>query len=170
MTTSGKIPLTQARLQELLHYDPETGVFTRLVATSNRVKVGDVAGFTDANGYTIIRVESRPYKAHRLAWLYMNGTWPTHDIDHIDTTRSNNTAVNLREATRSENNGNRSLNSNNKTGIKGVTFIPRYNKYAARIRVKGRGKHLGYFTTKEEAAAAYATAAKEYFGEFARTS
>ncbi len=43
--------LTAARLRELLHYDPATGVFTRKVRTSNRINIGDVAGTLRPDGY-----------------------------------------------------------------------------------------------------------------------
>lgn len=92
--------LTAEQLRWLLHYDPETGVFTRLIQLCNRVQVGDIAGFIKYNGYRVIKVGDKPtpYFAHRLAWLYIHGEWPSKGIDHIDGDRANNRIANLREA------------------------------------------------------------------------
>ena len=68
--------LTQAELKRQLHYNPETGIFTRLVSTARRIKVGDVAGFNSGQGYLQICVNYTTYPAHRLAWLYCHGSMP----------------------------------------------------------------------------------------------
>ena len=69
--------LTSSRLRELLHYDPLTGLFTRLVSRSGRsAKKGVTAGWLHCRGYIHISVDSKDYKAHRLAFLYMEGVLP----------------------------------------------------------------------------------------------
>ncbi|MGE9266430.1 hypothetical protein ACQKHB_23175, partial [Escherichia coli] len=66
--------ITYSRLRQLLHYDPETGIFTRLITTHAKAKVGDVAGWTKPNGYVEISLDSEKHYGHRLAWLYMTGS------------------------------------------------------------------------------------------------
>jgi hypothetical protein len=160
------IELTQARLKELLHYDPLTGVFTRLVATSNRIKVGDVAGSFDAYGYRRIMVEGKSYKAHRLAWLYVRGIWPANMLDHRNGIRTDNRIDNLREATSAQNGANTGKRSDNTSGFKGVCWNKHVGKWLAQIQIRSRMRYLGYFTTPEEASEAYQAAAKEYHKEF----
>ena len=75
--------LTQAKLKEVLHYDPETGDFTWQVSTANCIKVGALAGSKDSYGYHKIAIKGKTYKAHRLAWLYTHGEFPEDAIDHI---------------------------------------------------------------------------------------
>lgn len=160
--------LSQSRLKELVHYNPDTGVFTRLVTTAANAMAGNIAGNFDSLGYVQICVDGARYRGHRLAWLYMTGEWPKHVIDHIDLNTGNNCWNNLREATRSQNQQNHPMHKNNKVGFKGVT---RFQKgYRATIKVRGKQKHLGCFSTPEEAYSAYAKAANELFGEFARVA
>jgi hypothetical protein len=59
--------LTQEELKENIHYEPNTGLFTRLKVKSNRIKVGDIAGYINKLGYRIIRINGKSYSAHRLA-------------------------------------------------------------------------------------------------------
>jgi hypothetical protein len=106
-------------------------------------------------------------QAHRVAWLFIHGEWPDHEVDHMDRNRSNNAAGNLRKASRSENGGNKTIHRNNTSGKKGVSWHKRLGKWAAYIRVDDQLKHLGYFEDIDDAAAAYRAAAVEFFGEFA---
>ena len=157
-------PITQEQLRELLHYDPETGVFTRKVATSNSVKVGDVAGSPSSNEYINIRVHGRLQKAHRLAWLYVHGTWPTEDIDHVNRDRTDNRLLNLREATRQENMHNTSKLSSNKSGHPGVHWDIKANKWCAQIGHNRRSTYLGQFADIEDAVAARKAGELKYWG------
>lgn len=99
--------LTVVQLKELLHYNPETGVFTWARSVGQRARIGRVAGSKVPSGYIKISVSKRVYSAHRLAWLYMTGSWPENEIDHVDNNPSNNAFSNLRAATKSQNAQNR---------------------------------------------------------------
>ena len=118
--------LTQSRLKEILHYDPITGIFTWIVANSKSIKIGNVAGCIKPDGYRCIRVDNKDYKASRLAWLYMKGYFPEHEVDHEDRVRHNDRWKNLRHLTHSCNLKNRGVNSNNTSGITGVNWDKRY--------------------------------------------
>lgn len=158
--------LTAERLRELLHYDPETGTFTRRVTTSSRAIAGDVAGTGNDRGYTRLKVNNRSYRAHRLAWLYMTGEWPELQIDHVNGDRADNRWANLREAAPHQNRANSKPTIRNKCGIKGVRW--HYGKWSVEITAKGIRHYIGRFNKLSEAAEAYAAAADRYHGEFAR--
>ena len=87
-------------------------------------------------------------------------------IDHKNGIRDDNNIENLRFSTHTENGRNKSINRNNTTSFKGVTFRKDLNKYASRITIHGILKFIGYYKTKEEASEAYEARAKELFGEF----
>jgi hypothetical protein len=75
--TYGTETITAERLRELLHYNPETGIFTWRVKRRGPVKAGDVAGRIHADyGYVIIGLDGREYRANRLAFLCMEGKFP----------------------------------------------------------------------------------------------
>lgn len=153
--------LTQSRLKELMHYNPDTGVFTRIVRTANCIKVGDVAG-SYSRGYLLIYIERKRYRANRLAFLYMTGSFPAAQTDHINHIRDDNRWVNLRAVTPSENTRNQSRRSNNLSGVNGVGWHQNKGKWHARIRLPNRLIHLGYFATLEEAATARQSANIKY--------
>lgn len=137
--------VTQERLKELLHYDPETGVFIRRTSVNNCYKAGEIAGSVNTLGYIVLGVDRRFYKAHRLAWLYMTGDWPASQVDHINRVKNDNRWVNLRAATNAQNMQNKAKRSDNTSGFVGVVWVPRLNKWAARITVGGRTIQLGCF-------------------------
>lgn len=88
------------------------------------------------------------------------------DTDHINGDTLDNRRANLRWCSATENMRNQKIHSDNTSGFKGV-FKSR-NRWVARIRINGINKHLGSFKEKEDAARAYDSNAKKYFGEFAR--
>lgn len=155
--------LTARRLREVLHYCPETGVFTWRVRIALYIKVGDVAGMLDHYGYVLIGVDGKKYGAQRLAFFYMTGEWPPHDIDHKNEIRHDNRWDNLRPATRGENNQNRHIaNRNSKSGILGVSWAKSRQKWEVRLTVAGKGVYFGYFDTAEEGHAAYLEAKRRF--------
>jgi hypothetical protein len=158
--------LTASYVREILHYDRESGDLTWKQALSRRAKVGSIAGTRQKRGERIIMIAGRNHKAHRLAWLWMKGEWPPGQIDHRDRNPGNNAWKNLRKATRSQN-GCNSIRQN-KTGFKGVSFHKLSGRYKAEIRIDGKARSLGYFDNPEAAGMAYAVAAEQHHGEFAR--
>lgn len=110
-----------------------------------------IAGCTDKQGYRKMLINGKEYYLHRLIWLYCNGTFPKNETDHIDGNKINNSIENLRDITRSENQKNRKLRHDNKTGVNGVSFDPRKNKFLSIISLEGKNVYLGTFETLEEA-------------------
>ncbi len=150
--------LTQDRLKELLHYCPETGVFTWLVSGNGRRK-GAEAGTAHRNiisgkSYREVQVFGHKYQAHRLSFLYMTGEFPVDQVDHIDGNGLNNIWTNLRPVTFGENQKNRRKYAHNTSGTTGVYWNVQCDKWVSQIVVEGKSKYLGYFHNKEDAIAA----------------
>jgi hypothetical protein len=147
------------RLRELLDYDADTGRFVWRVKRTAQFPVGSVAGHVGAQGYRCITIDRRFYQAHRLVWLHVHGVWPVAQIDHRNGIRDDNRICNLREATNTFNCQNRrGPRKNGTSGFLGVSWYKASCKWMASIRVNGTQIHLGYFSTPEEAHAAYLSA------------
>ena len=154
-------------LQKILSYDPETGVFTWKVRPSKSIVEGSVAGSVDSTGYRKIRLKKKAWLAHRLAWLFGTGKDPGDlTVDHINRDPLDNRLQNLRLATRQQQQCNTGVRLDNKSGFKGVSFSRKRSQWVAYIGLNGKNKNLGWFATKEEAAAAYQEAAASHYGEF----
>lgn len=136
--------LTHKRLKELLHYDPATGIF-RWKVSIGTAKAGDIAGTKQSNGYIRIMIEGKNYLGHRLAWLYVHGYFPEHDIDHINRIKDDNCIENLREVGRQCNARNCGNPKDNTSGVKGIYWHKQHNKWQARIAVNGKKKNLGLY-------------------------
>lgn len=152
--------ITKDELHALLNYDRDSGVFTWRIRSASSIRANLVAGTTDDRGYTCITIRGVRYKAHRLAWLYVYGVEPSSELDHEDRNRSNNSIVNLRESTRSE------QMRNTQRIPSGVVKVR--NSWVAKIRHQGTRIYLGCFGLREEAEAAYATKRKELMSIAAR--
>lgn len=158
--------LTASRLREVLNYDPETGVFRWKMR--RKLRVGTIAGTDHIKGYRSIVIDREFYLAHRLAWLYVHGEWPTEQIDHINLDKKDNRIANLRLATNAQNHANKPLQSNNTSGVKGVVWDKARSKWIAQIKVGGKNIHCGRYVDFDEACAVRAEAMQQYHGEFAR--
>jgi hypothetical protein len=146
--------LTLETLKEVLSYNETTGQFTWASKPSNksRAKVGAAAGsFQKTRGYWLITILGEKYLAHRLAWLWFYGEWPSKEIDHINRNRLDNRICNLRLATSSENKQNAGVQSRNKSGHKGIKWYERSKKWRAQITVNKKQIHLGIFECFNEA-------------------
>lgn len=143
--------ITQEQLKSVVEYDPLTGNFVRITGQGPS-KSGAIAGTVKSGAYVRVSLFGKSYKAHRLAFLYMKGVFPAHEVDHVNRIRSDNRWANLREATPSE-------NAQNKASL-GVSFNKYHGKYHARIKVCGISRHLGYANTFGEASSMYAEAKK----------
>jgi hypothetical protein len=132
---------------------------------------GEVAGSINPDGYRIIQIGRVSYRAHRLVYAWHHGSCPSDlQIDHTSGVRSDNRIENLRLATHAENCQNAAKRCDNTSKFVGVCWHKRAKKFNAGIRINGKTKHLGYFTNAEEAAVAYANAAKQLHGTFMHAS
>ena len=159
--------LSHSELLELLRYEASTGQFFWRVSTSDRISVGDVAG-SARDGYRVIRIWRRLYRAHRLAWFYVHKKWPKNDIDHKNRIRDDNRIENLREATRSQNHMNRTVSDRNTSGFKGVSKNGD-RLFMTRISINKVPTYIGTFETAEEAHAAYKAASIQHHKQFGRS-
>ena len=180
-TRKPRTDLTAEQVRKALDYDPETGVFTwkhreDVPPKTNTKFAGKTAGTACRirssrrnHWYRYIKILGRRYAAHRLAWLYVTGEWPKEQVDHVNGNGLDNRIANLRPATQSQNSSNSRLSHRNKTGFKGVRFRARTGRFEAYIGTGGKARHLGTFPTAEEAHEAYLKAAREQWGDFARS-
>jgi hypothetical protein len=144
--------LTQERLKSILSYEEETGIFRWRIEASTRARTGSVAGTVDCDGYTVIRIAGKGYKAHRLAWLYVHGVFPEKVIDHINEQKRDNSIRNLRLVTTSENNQNITPpNLFSTSGLRGVSWFEQYGKWKGTFQVMGKKIFVGYFDDKHDA-------------------
>ena len=160
--------LTAEELRRRYAYDPHRGLWLILDPGPDQ-RTDWWPGAKGSSGHYILRVFGKNYLAHRLAWLWMTGSWPTSEIDHADLDKGNNRWGNLREATHQQNQYNAKARSTNRAGSKGVCFDKRRQMWRATISSAAkRARHLGYFPTAEEAAKAYREASERFHGEHGR--
>ncbi len=117
--------------------------------------VGMVMGTRTQSGYIVIRLGCIGIQAHRLAWFYVYGKWPSEHIDHINGNPSDNRIDNLREVDQLRNAWNSKKSATNRSGYKGVSWHRSAKRWQAQLTHKGQSYHLGYFDSQHEAAKAY---------------
>lgn len=156
--------LDHESLKNSLGYNPITGEF-RWKKDSVNARSGDTAG-TIIHGYRMITINYRKYRAHHLAWLYIYGESPMGLLDHVNGEKDDNRISNLRLANKSQNGAN--MKPRIAGRLKGCYFHKLANKWAACIKKNRRSIYLGLFPTEKAAHAAYMSAARKIFGEFAR--
>ncbi len=161
-------------LREALSYNAETGALVwlhrpvehfktrRAFSVWNAKNAGNPAFATQMkNGYLKGTFNGVELLAHRVAWMIISGRWPDGDVDHVDGSRTNNAARNLRCVTRAENLRNKGWRGNQQ-GAMGVYLHKASGLYAARIYHEGKAKSLGYFHTLDDAKNARLAAERVY--------
>ena len=150
--------LTQDRLKQVLRYNPDSGVFTRLLSVA-QAKAGSQAG-SQTSGYLAVRIDGTLHYCHRLAWFYMTGQMPAGQIDHINGVGTDNRWCNLRDVSRRTNQQNRQKHqANNSCGLLGVSRNK--GRFMSRIVLESGDRYLGTFDTPQQAHEAYLTAKRQ---------
>jgi hypothetical protein len=152
--------ITSEHIRELLSYDSDSGILMWGERRQGR-KANVAAGSVRKDGRIALMIDGRWYKAHRLAWLHVYGEWPTEHLDHINGNPADNRICNLRESTVAQNAQNRCAKKSNKSGFLGVSWSVKMQKWQAGIEVDGKGRHLGYWDTPQQASMAYSGAKRE---------
>jgi len=156
--------MNQSLLKEILNYDFETGIFRWKVRPSHHFKTargyksfntqfsGKEAGHVHSfEKYKCISISRKEYKAHRLAWLYVHGSFPKDQIDHINGIRGDNRLCNLREVTNNVNQMNSKVRNDNNSGVIGVCWNTSKHRWVVQISNNSKRKTLGYFKDLFEA-------------------
>jgi len=110
----------------------------------------------------MVMILNRKYSAHRLSWLYSTGEWPFDEVDHIDGNGTNNKLINLRSVSRLENNKNKRLRTDNKSGRIGVSWHKSKRCWSSKITVERKQIHLGDFNSYSKAVKAREAAEIKY--------
>jgi len=160
---------TLERLHELFILDANAGVLIARTTKGKKV-AGAIVGTPTAEGRLICRVDYKIYYVHRLIYKMSYGFDPPNLVDHRNRKVNVNCVTNLRDANTVQNGRNRNVNKNTKSGLKGAHWSTGEQKWRSSIKVNGKSYHLGWFNTKEEAHAAYVSAANERFGEFSSSA
>lgn len=158
----------QARLRELLDYDPETGVLTWKQSRGRGV-AGRPAGSPTRDGYLRLCVDGQMYAAHRVVYKWQTGRDPKGMLDHANGDRQDNRWVNIREATAAQNSCNRGLRSDNTSGVTGVFWHAAVKKWVVSLKAPGGPVVRATFTDYEEACKMADTLRPRLHGEFTRS-
>ena len=171
---------TPEELRKLLRYEPETGKLFWRERTPDMFTEGkqslehkcskwnscyankEALKQTKNDGYKRGLIWRQTYPAHRIAWAVFYGSWPSDQIDHINGVKDDNRISNLRDVTHAENNKNKSMQSNNTSGVNGVRWNKADRKWRAFITVEKKFKYLGGFQEIEDAIAARKAAEVKY--------
>ena len=136
--------ITQNYLKKVLHYNPDTGIFTRNIVKGGKL-VGTEAGSINHMGYRQIKIKNVLYQAHRLVFLYIDGYLQETTVDHINRNRADNRYCNLRETSKKCQARNCGISKNNTSGVKGISWLKRNKKWSVTIGNGFKFRYLGIF-------------------------
>jgi hypothetical protein len=156
--------ITYAEAHELFEY--KNGNLFRKTSRGNSKK-GSLITRADKRGYISVKLNKKDYGIHRIIYLMFFNKMP-YKVDHIDGNPSNNCIENLRPANSNQNGYNSKLSKSNTTGFKNVHWNKIKQKWAVRLMVENKSKHIGYFDNLELADLIATEARNKYHKEFAR--
>jgi hypothetical protein len=168
-------------VNDLIDYDPETGIMTYKYRSAsyfdcedssrspewraarwNSRHAGKPAFTCYKQGYLCGTLLWQAVSAHRIAFCIFYGAWPEGQVDHINGNRSDNRIDNLRSVSQLDNSRNMRLNANNKSGTAGVYWNKLERKWKARINTGTARISLGSFRDLEDAIEARKNAEAKY--------
>ena len=151
------------------YYEYKDGaLFVKNVSKKNtRLKVGDKAGHTTKEGYTLIKINGKSYLLHRVIYFLHHGNFPDQ-VDHIDGNQTNNKIENLRSVTGSQNCMNKKISIRNTSGYKNVHWHEAAKKWRVQLKTKGISKNFGCYEDIELADLVAHEVRDKYFGRYAR--
>ena len=155
--------IDQETVKKLFHYDAESGMLIWRFGNGRNVKPWQEVKAKNGNGYYTAKIHGKSYLAHRLAWLYVHGSFPNKYIDHKNRIRNDNRLCNLRDVNTTDNAQNISLPSHNKSGYIGVSWIKSHNCWTVYVKVNKKNKWLGYYKNLDDAVAARKAGEKQYY-------
>jgi len=117
----------------------------------------------DGTGYAVAKIGGKKVSLHRI----LTGAQKGEIVDHIDGDKLNNLRTNLRIVTSRQNRWN-SPGRPGTSRYTGVCWDRSKGVWKAQINARGVFRHLGYFTSEEDAARAYNAAAEAAYGDYAR--
>lgn len=156
--------ITKDYLHQLFEY--KDGELYWKINSANNVKVGYSAGSFNNRGYKIVGINKKTYRIHRLIYLMFYGYLPKI-LDHKDGNKFNNKIENLRKANNSQNQQNRIIQKNNKSGIKNVDWHKKTAKWRVSIQVNKKRNFIGSFKDLKLADLVAIEARNKYHKEFA---
>ena len=150
----------ESHILQVLRYAPETGLLFWTDKAYLPLK-GKQAGTKHTQGYVVIETKRKRFFAHRVAWLFAYGKFPDGDIDHINGNPADNRIQNLSDVSCTVNMQNqRKAQSHSSTGLLGVSRNGA--GWQSQIRINGKRKQLGTFSTPQQAHEAYVSAKRQY--------
>lgn len=155
--------LTYKRAHKYFSYNDKTGNLT-WKAPLGRALPGEMVGYWTAHGYAV-RINKKAYQVHRIIWLMLNGEWPKHKIRHLDGDKFNNRARNIAAVTTQAIHQKQRLATNNTSGVKGVSWNTKLEKWKVAIKVGGEDIYLGVFKKINEAEKVRKEAEIYYWGD-----
>ena len=160
-----RIP-TQDELKALMHYDPETGVFTHL-QSRGKGRAGQTVGKVNVHGYVEMRVFNRLFGAHQLAFIYMTDRYPQRPmtVDHINGDKTDNRWCNLRIADYYGQSWNTGPHKTNKSGLKGAWPCKTTGRWISMLEMDRKRIWIGRFDTAEDAHKAWINTARNLRGD-----
>ena len=157
---------TRQDLESVFTYDPESGKLYRLTLSNGVESLTECGAKQKSARYKLVSFKNERYLIHRLIWVMIHGRSPEGEVDHVDGDPNNNRPGNLRLATSRQNNHNRRLSVRNKSGVKGVLWVEKIQRWRGLVIDQGHQHFVGHFLTVEEAAVAVAAKRKRLHGSF----
>ena len=162
-TQSVPVATVAQELQDYIEY--REGKLFWKKKPSQPVRVGQAVG-SEVDGYLRFKFKGVTYANHRVVFFLHHGFFPEL-VDHKNGNTMDNSIDNLRPANHSQNKAN--SKPHNDRAAKGAYKLSS-GRYMSVIQSNGNRVYLGVFDTPESASQAYAQAAAQYHGDFARAA